>query len=397
MTRTNDDGEYRLYGLPAGDYLVRVVVPSSYGAGEAPAPGTRPVPGYAQVFYPATSDPAVAQVVLVAPGEERPDIDISVVNSSSVTVSGRVLSAAGQPLANARVVMTPDGPFGYGTTTDSDGRFAFGGVPAGSFTLWARTLPAGVGPAIDDRGPAEWGTTSIAAAGADVTDVAIGMQPSMTAAGRVVFDASAGNAPVDLAGIHVTFVPVEAIVTGTSYVLAVPATTDASGAFVTRGLTPGSYSIDVSVPSSIEPSRRWTIKAAVTSGRDIADVPIEIGPNEHLADVTITMTDAAPQLSGVLVDAVGRHPAGFSIVVFAADSRYWTPSSRRVRTVQPATDGSFAIALPAGTYRMAAVSALRPDDVTDVSFLEQLVPASVRVTLEAGQRERVNLRIKSRD
>jgi len=81
-------------------------------------------------------------------------------------------------------------------------------------------------------------------------------------------------------------------------------------------------------------------------------------------------------------------------VVFAADNNYWTPQSRRIRTARPATDGKFTVTgLPPGEYRMAAVTDLAPGETNDPAFLDLLVPASVKLTLAAGETKTQDLKI----
>ena len=224
--------------------------------------------------------------------------------------------------------------------------------------------------------------------------MAIGLQPSMPLRGRVVFDATTLGAPANLLGIDVALAPVQTL-TNLSAVLRVPAKTDAAGVFALVGVTPGRYSFQASVPTGIGAPGTWMLKSAVVRGRDVLDFPVEIGPNDTISDVVLTLTDATQELAGTLEDASGRHPAGFGVVIFPADPRYWITPSRRIRTTQPATDGSFVVKnLPVGNYRIAAVRDLSPDDATDAAFLEQLMTSSIPFTLAAGERKTQKLTIR---
>ena len=79
-----------------------------------------------------------------------------------------------------------------------------------------------------------------------------------------------------------------------------------------------------------------------------------------------------------------------TMVLFSADSRYWTgTSSRRLRTViRPGTDGQYRFGnmLP-GDYYLAVLVDVEPAEFNETSFLEQLVPASIKVTLAEGDRK----------
>ena len=80
--------------------------------------------------------------------------------------------------------------------------------------------------------------------------------------------------------------------------------------------------------------------------------------------------------------------------MFAADKRFWKPQARRIRTTRPGTDGRFHGDEPAGGRdRLAAVVDIATGDANDPAFLEQLMQASVPVTLAEGDRKVQDLRI----
>jgi hypothetical protein len=62
--------------------------------------------------------------------------------------------------------------------------------------------------------------------------------------------------------------------------------------------------------------------------------------------------------------------------------------------VRPATDGEFRFAdLPAGAYRIAALTDVEPSDWQHASFLEQIAAGSLPVTIGEGGRVRQDLQI----
>jgi hypothetical protein len=63
--------------------------------------------------------------------------------------------------------------------------------------------------------------------------------------------------------------------------------------------------------------------------------------------------------------------------------------------VRPAADGSFAVReLPAGTYRLAALTDVETGEEKDAAFLEAIHGASVVVAVRVGQTTRQDLRIR---
>jgi len=169
-----------------------------------------------------------------------------------------------------------------------------------------------------------------------------------------------------------------------------------NGQFRITGVTPGRYRLNgaVPLPQGSGPGAGWTMLSAVAKGQDVLDFAIDIGPNDEIKDMVVTFTDSVQEVNGSLQDATGRPAPDYTIVVFAADSRFWTTPSRRVRSTRPGTDGKFAVPnLPPGEYRIAAVVDVAPGEVNDPAFLEQLVGASVKITLAEGERKTQDLRI----
>ena len=134
--------------------------------------------------------------------------------------------------------------------------------------------------------------------------------------------------------------------------------------------------------------------AAVARRQAVERPPIDIAPNDEVKEVVVTFTDSGQEVNGSLQDATGRPAPDYTIVVVAADTRFWTTPSRRIRSTRPGTDGKFVVPnLPPGEYRIAAVVDVAPGEVNDPAFLEQLVVASVKITLAEGERKTQDLRI----
>ena len=84
--QTNDLGEYRIWGLQRGKYLVA----ATYRAPESGQPQpTDQV--YLSTFHPSTPDASQATVVDVEPGSETSGIDVDLRQAHAVTVRGHVM------------------------------------------------------------------------------------------------------------------------------------------------------------------------------------------------------------------------------------------------------------------------------------------------------------------
>jgi len=70
--------------------------------------------------------------------------------------------------------------------------------------------------------------------------------------------------------------------------------------------------------------------------------------------------------------------------------------TRRVVQAQPASDGKFTvIGLPPGEYYVSAVTRLEPGDLENRQFLEDLVPAAIRLSLADGEKKTQDLKLAS--
>jgi carboxypeptidase family protein len=139
-SQTNDLGEFRIFGLPVGEYFVAATPQSRFGA------ATNATSVFTATYFPGTRDADGATAVTVASGQTVNGIELRLFSVAAYRVSGIVVDDSGKPAAGAMVMLRPDatpivlmGPIGNGTSGD-DGRFVIGGVPAGTYRASA-SLP----------------------------------------------------------------------------------------------------------------------------------------------------------------------------------------------------------------------------------------------------------------
>jgi hypothetical protein len=158
------------------------------------------------------------------------------------------------------------------------------------------------------------------------------------------------------------------------------------------GVPAGRYRIDYSAGRTLD---AWQLASASIGDREFLDAPLEIRTGEVTSDLVLRFTNRPSELTGRLQTAGGQPAPAFSIIVFSADRASWTPSSRRVRHLRPASDGVFSVrGLPAGEYFIAALTDVEPGEWYDPAFLAQLVGGAAKVVIRNGERTTQDLMIK---
>jgi Carboxypeptidase regulatory-like domain len=194
QSQTNDLGEFRTVGLSPGDYVIVANPPSALDGATSSSATTI----MTSTFFPGTADVSDAQAVTVKAGQMVSDLTIQLVTVPAFQVSGVVVDEAGAPVAGTMVMLMGGlraadvlisldiEPRGM-TQSDATGRFTFGHVPAGSYTLVASDSAGGVfstyeefvidgsgTPRVDPKRPkhpAEPGTIEVTIENASVGDL----------------------------------------------------------------------------------------------------------------------------------------------------------------------------------------------------------------------------------
>ncbi len=414
QTQTDERGNYRLSLLPPRDYIL-----SAVPADDAiPSIGTNPNPyGFATVFYPGQMSAQAAESIAIGLGEERTNINLQVPAVPLGKVTGVVVSGEGQPVAGARVMLSVAGSSGTGlaASTDATGRFTFPRVLPGAyvanvrvnapppvsainrqlafqdFTALAGELQlkgeaytmmfSGGSPAAKPGTPPPPGgaaASDVTVAGSSASEVLLTLEPLRSVSGRVVFDGSSRKPTEVLVSL-----PGLAGAPGIFNVKTAP-----DGTFTIPNVAPGRYTITVGVSSP------WEIASATAGGIDVLDFSLEMSRGRDIGDLTITFRDRPIELSGSVTDSAGQLVGDRTVVVFAADERLWPFGHSRIQA-NSLYEGRFVFSrFRPGTYRIAVVEGVEPEEWLDPDFLKRLVPASVLVTLADGDKKTQDLRVK---
>ena len=410
----DDRGVYRLYGLPAGDYVISAT-PRNSGIGDirrmseseirsaeqaikqpqSPLePEEPPVTvGYTAVFFPGVLSSSQASPITLRRGEERQGVDFAVQFVRTATVEGMVVAPGTVRPESVQLMMLPrqigqaglGGPAvflaGAANRVGPDGKFSFPGITPGAYTLSARMN--------GQEGTPLWANADIDVDGQPVSGITLALQEGLTVSGRLAFEMDGVDAPTLMTRARLNLIPAET----SSFTMSTAATqVTASGAFTMEGVVPGRYRVSAAFNT---PEVNWILKSAVIKGKDALDVPFDLAPGDVITDAVLTFTNRTQELSGTLQDASKRPAPDFTVVVFPVDKALWG-STRRVRTVRPDTTGKFTFTnLPSGAYRIAAVLDIGQEDLRDQTLLEELAAASLAITIADGEKRIQDLRLAS--
>lgn len=327
--RVDKAGNYRLYNLPPGQYLIAL----SYGASSATygSSGGNPppsFPGSGVYFYPNNSRP---QTVELSAGEERRNLSFSVVPGSLYTIKGTVTMP--DPKQSFWVVLTPADQPAIAVAVASfnkSGEFLLEGIPPGSYSLMAFGPANGFGwrGAVFTRDQPLFARVPVNLGGQNIEGLALTPQKGKPVNFLLRLAPGAGAFCAATADLALT--QVEDFATMTDRTLALKAEQPSSVPF----LVPEHYAIAL---TGLGDNCVLTSDAIFDAGQPPDPVILTVGP--------------AGAIRGKL-DAGKQSPSQFTVVLMAGDG---LDESQPVLAVIPDSQSQFAFTgLRPGRYRIAA-------------------------------------------
>lgn len=422
LTRTDDRGAYRLFGLEPGEYVVAagattanrrlLNVTSDADLRRLLAQGQPPSASpdfpfeqrmFAVTFFPGVSDPADATILDVSGGAERLGIDLVRRFDLAQRVSGRAVLPDAAPAVGARLTLmsVPVGSvqlsyeditvgllgpaFTATAVVDASGEFSFAGVPPGSYAIRAATASQ----AASAKGL--WTDTRVMVTSGPIDGLSVVLSRGIRVAGAVVFAAAAGDAqPPAASSLSISLVrhtELGAWDRGTT------ARAGDDGRFEMIDLEPGSYRLAV-VPSEKDRST-WFAKAAMVGGSNLLDETVNLTPGVDVASLRVEMTSRPARIEGDVVDDLGTAVTNLSVLLFSANRLHWPAVNRTTHVMRPDSRGRFSSPpLPPGDYYIAVLASPDAADLRDTAFLEEATRLSVHVTLADGERLSQHLVLK---
>jgi hypothetical protein len=415
---TNDLGQFRLFGLPPGEYYVSVTVRTldtmvldMMGASNAGGPvGSNNNSGYAATYYPGTPNPAEAQRLSLGVGQET-SVDIQMQPVRLARISGNAVGADGKPMSNAMVMLMPSMRDAVmvvpGTSrTDKDGNFTLTNVAPGEYSIQVQSLAALMNMATqamtlmggDSGTPAapapppqpmerEFAVTSVTIAGEDVAGLVVTGTRGAKASGRVVFEG--GDRPENIASARLIAGPTDPDNIAAATASFGMAAVKENGTFEVDGLVGGR------VFRFIEPPKGWFLKRITHENEDVTDQGYDFKPGEDVSGFEIVLTTKSQSLSGSVTNDKNEPVKEYTVVVFPEDPQKWTLTGERWRaSARPDQQGQFKIAnLPPGAYLAIAVDYVAQGEWTDPEWLARAAKKAKSFTLDEGAAKTLDLKL----
>ena len=398
---TDDQGIYRIFGLPPGEYLATVPsadigAPARSLVDLAAPDATSPPSVFPTMFYVATDHRILALPIALVPGQVRYAVNFTLPLVRTRRVTGHL---AGEPAAilNQRISLLPvdagwASPDEFATTESApDGTFEFSRVPAGHYQLQAGNVSPAMRTGVPGGPlalipPSFCGRIDVFVDDDNVELGEIEMHETASVTGEVLMERQAGSAgdSADPTGVAIVIEPAEP---GLSRAATLYAGTN--GKFSIANLIPGNYYIRTG-----QLPRGWFLRS-ITAGRDDAlDDPVDLrGDDTALA---VVLTTRGTEVIGTVRDARMQFAVGAAVIIVpvVADGRaIWTPN--RIRETRTSTSGVFNVkGLPPGDYLVAAIDDATAEGWQDPKRLASLRQVATRFTLKAA--DTVSLVLKLR-
>jgi hypothetical protein len=377
---TDDQGQFRIFGLSPGSYYISAL---SGAFAEGSESG-----GFAPTYYPGTPQASAAQPVSVGVGQQVTELTFQLTPARMARLSGRMLDGESKPVPSGTVTLSladragvPDF-FITRTITRPDGSFVLRNVPPGPYTIQGfgrQTAAAG------NLGASEFGSLGVTVDGEDHDNLVLSVKKGASLRGRIV--AREPGAAFNPRNLSIAALPIEfdsAPVGGGP----APSVINEDGSFEVSNLS-GQRLVRVSLRTP-----GWALDRITRRGTDITDTPLDFR-NGDIDDVEIVVTNRIAVVMGGVTDDHGSKISNYAVVLFATNREKWTDRSRFIMLGRPTQDGQFKVeGVPPDEYFAVALPTAPGTRWQDPEFLERLSLLATRFFVSEGEARAITLPIR---
>jgi protocatechuate 3,4-dioxygenase beta subunit len=378
---TNDLGEFRLYGLSPGKYVISATrqsweqgVPErTVGAAQAVQSAQE---GYATTYYPHSTNPENAAPIEITAGAQVSGINISLARVRTVSVKGRVngIGASRSNRNGGVMLISRDTQFGMpianSRITDSQGSFLLQSVPPGSYVLRADYMDDG--KRYGARLPLEVGDSNL-------EGIELILQPPAEVHGHVIIEEH-GDLQGEVLRVQLQLRNPGLMMWGGF----AQVKDDLSFTILNAGLD--SYDVNVyGMPEG------FYLKSIRTGQQDITEKGFDLTSGTAADDLTIVLNPNGGVMEGSVKNAKDESAMGATVTLIPDPSH--RSLTRLYKTANTDQNGHFIIkGISPGEYKIYAWEDLEQGAYEDPDFVKPHESAGETVNIKERSHETVQLK-----
>jgi len=393
--RTNDLGEYRVAGLPAGNYYVSVSPPPDFkslienaglAAADARSSGAPDKPAatsYQTTYYPGTADRGQAAPVELHAGDDFP-VNFSLTPSPSLSIRGSVVNL---PPRSSAVIMLQSRDFSLvlnGAEMHPDGSFVIRDVAPGAYTILAT---------VDNGSVPMMARQALQVVSNSVEDLRLSPQPGGWIHGRLRLESKGNGGRLDPSQFFLQLRSVDGDDEGLSSFLAGAGFNTlihvaADGAFEWKGVPPGNYYVQL--VSDGGANADVFLKSALAGNRDAGDAGISVNGGAVVVDLVASGNGGV--VEGVVTDPKGEPVANAAVV--AIPEMRLRPRIERYRKTVSDQSGRFTLhGVEPGEYTLFAWESVEGEAYYNPEFLKNYEGQGSGLHINEGERKSVQVSV----
>jgi len=395
--RTDDRGMYRASGLPPGEYFVSAAEmhtdiqedESSYPPGHGMDKFMRDLfmsDALATTYYGDVSNARDARVVKLEADEEASDINISLIEHQTYSITGRLtVKRDHRPLALAEIKIRstenigPLLPAERSVRTDQQGNWFFKDVPEGTYIITAE--PPYQSADEDDEKPVREvrrklsrKQQQVTVEGSDIAALELEMTEGASISGTVTFEGGRNNP-------HEAMVLVERV-DGIKTPEPEYAAIDRDSKFTLEGLAAGELFLNV-----VFYQGEGYAKSIMVNGTDVLREPLKLTEAQEIKDARIVVATDMAQLKGRVLEATGGQPrADVMVALIPNIPQRWRAQAGRLNARTNKT-GEFNVRGAPGEYLVFLWPLGQTPEKIEEAYIKAHAATAQRVTLQPGGRQ----------
>jgi hypothetical protein len=400
--RTNDLGEYRVAGLPAGNYYVAVDPPPDFrslieAAGKSNGNAAsvdktgaeKPAPtSYQPTYYPGTTDRGQASPVALHAGDDLP-LNFSLTPGPSLSIRGSVVNLPPRSSAN---IMLRSHDFNLvlnSAEMHKDGSFVFRDVAPGSYTILA---------SVENASAPMMAQQTLQLVSNSLEGLRLAPQTGGWIRGHLRLE-SKSNVQIDPGEFFLTLREADpdedgliSFVGGTGFNALTHVARD--GSFEWKNVPAGNYYVQLAgggggaAAAGVGPS--WFLKSATSDGRDVTESGLNVSGGAMSLDLLASADGAV--IDGVVADHKGE-PVVNAVIVAVPEPRLRGRIDRYLKTVTDQS-GHFSLrGTPPGEYTLYAWESVEGEAYYNPEFLRAYQGQGSAVHAAEGDRKMLQLEV----